>query len=91
MSKLKHFNTEKVGIDDELIQILYEMTIVIDDYYALNQMMANAPNGNADEPNGINSKGSQMLLQRNKAVEPMAAEQDGGLQKWCEICNVRDC
>lgn len=58
--KLKNFNREKVGIDDELIAILYEMTIVIDDYYALNQMMDQyiAPIGNAavGEP-----KGSQML------------------------------
>lgn len=61
MSKLKNFNGEKVGIDDELIKILYEMTIVIDDYYALNQMMDIAPNGNAAETNAINSKGSQML------------------------------
>lgn len=61
LSKLKNFNGEKVGIDDELIKILYEMTIVIDDYYALNQMMDIAPNGNAAETNAINSKGSQML------------------------------
>lgn len=61
MSKLKGFNRENIGIDDELIKILYEMTLVIDDFYAQNPMVDFAREENAAVPNGIDSRGSQML------------------------------
>lgn len=60
LSKLKEVNKERIGIDDELIKILYDLTLVIDDYYSQNEMVATDQNGSAPQTNAIASKGSHM-------------------------------
>lgn len=60
LSKLKNLNTNNVGIDDELIKILYELTLLIDDLYSRNEMSAVVRDENAAQTNGIEAKGSQL-------------------------------
>lgn len=60
LSKLKEVSTERIGIDAELIKILYDLTLVIDEYYSQNEMVATDQSGSVTQTKAISSKGLQM-------------------------------